>query len=181
MNFKRGFTLIEILISTVIIFLLFSLVYMTFFSVSNLTATLQDNMKSTEILLKFINKFYEESKGFIIEEDADFDIQQKEITFKYITGKMRYPSQVTYLVESSDTGESLIRQQKNILTDYLFTMPILKDYESINFMFYDGEIWDYNILDKEKICAIALEIEYEGEKVFCPVKLTINGKDGLEK
>jgi len=181
LNQKKGFTLIEILISTVIAFFVFSLIYMTFFSVGSLTGELQKKMKSSEIFMRFLNNFYEEAKGLIVEKEPDFSFEQKELAFKYLEGDMSYPAYLKYFVESKESGEFLIRQQKNLLTGYVFTVPVLERCESIDFMFYDGEEWNYSMDEKEKPVALALEINYDGDKYFYPVKLPANEKDIKKK
>lgn len=166
----------EILLSTLIIFLLFSLAYMTFFSISRTTVDMRKSMRTSEILLRSLNKFYQESKGLLYEKDSEFSFETKEVSFKYMDKDMLYPSLVKYVVEPTNDGDSLVRQQKNLLTDYLFTIPVLEECESINFMFHNGESWEYVLSEEEKLVAIAIEIDYAGNKLFFPVKLPENEK-----
>ena len=92
-----GFTLIEILITTVLIFLFFTLIYATFFSVSRATAELQNKMKSSEISFNFLKNFREEIKCMIFEEEKLFS--QKEMSFIMKNGNALYPSKITYFVK----------------------------------------------------------------------------------
>jgi len=182
MNLRKGFTLIEILISSVIIFLLFSLVYMTFFSVGSITAELRQKMRSSEVFTGFLDTLYREGKCFIPGSGDDYVFAQKELSFRYTDGKQVFPSHVSYSVEQGEGGETLVRRQKNIQTGYIFTMPALDGYESIDFMFYDGESWNYEVYEEEKITAFALELHNGEERLFFPVKLPSNEKDsGKEK
>ena len=181
MDSQKGFTLVEVLISTVIIFLLFSLIYMTFFSVSRLSVELQKNMKSSEILMKFLHQFYKEGKSFVTERDSDYIFQQKEVVFKYIDEKTFYPSLVKYCVQLTEKGEILIRQQTNLLTGYVFTIPILEECENIDFLFYDGQTWNYDVQEEEKLVALAIEVQHAGEKIFYPVALPVNGKNAKKQ
>lgn len=179
-NLKAGFTLIEILVTTVIVFMLFSLVYMTFFSVSRLTAELRKNIRVSEVMFGFLNKFYEEGKSFIAGKEPETVFLQKELAFICKGGGEEYPYYVKYAVESDSSGDTLIRRQQNLPGGYAFTLPVLENCESVDFMFYDGESWNYSVDDKDKIAAVAVEIYYGGEKIFYPVELPAN-EQNLEK
>lgn len=169
---QRGFTLIEILITTVLVFLLLTLIYATFFSISTVTAELQNKMKSSEIIFKFLNKFNEEIKCMICEKDDEATFfSRKELTFITKDRTMPYPVKITYFVElSADNKETLFRRQENLIDGYSFVLPVLKETGGIDFLFYDGEYWDY-AKEVEKVIAVAVETDYAGEKMFFPVKI----------
>lgn len=177
MHLNRGFTLIEILITTVIVFLLFTLIYMTFFSVANITSELQKNMRSSEIVLNFLNRFYAEGKSFIEDTEPGALFQQKQLAFTCSDRGMSYPYYLQYAVEADERGETLVRQQKNLLDGHTFTFPVLENYESIDFLFYNGEKWDYAVDDSTTPTALAIEIYNNGERIFYPVKLPVNGQN----
>ncbi len=179
---KKGFTLIEILITTVLIFLVFSLVYATFFSISKNTAELQDRMRSSEIVFRFLKGFSEEIKSAICSyEDADFCYDGRELSFITKDPTNLYPVKITYFTEISGDGrETLFRNQHNLLDGYSFVYPVLRDIDAVNFLFYDGEVWTSQ-LDLQKITAVAIELDYDGEKIFFPVNLYTEKNDTEKK
>lgn len=168
----RGFTLIEILITTVLVFLLFSLIYSTFFSISRVTAELQNKMRNSETVFRFLNKFNEEVKCMIYEaEDEDTVFDMRELTFITRDRISPYPVKITYSVEpSADNKNTLLRTQENLLDGYSFAFPVLKGADEIDFLFYNGESWDYSA-ERDKVTAAAIEMDYEGERLFFPVKI----------
>jgi len=179
---QKGFTLLEILITTVLIFMLFALIYATFFSLSRVTTELQDKMRSSEIVFKFLNSFNKEIKSVICEDgDEDFSFGQKEISFITRDRLSLYPVKVTYTVETAaDNTETLYRRQGNLVNDYVFVSPVFENAESIEFLFYDGEVWGQTE-EIEKITAVALEMNYAGEKFSFPVRLYMDKVDEEKK
>jgi|GEM_PF-1024818 len=177
-----GFTLVEILITTVLVFLLFTLIYATFFSISTVTAELQGRMKSAETIFRFLNRFDEEIKCMICEKgDEDTVFNRDELTFITKDTAAPYPVRITYSVETTaDDKKTLLRKQENLLDGYSFVFPALKDADSIDFLFYDGENWDYAV-EKEKVTAVAVEADCAGEKIFFPVKIYRDKADDKEE
>ncbi len=179
---RKGFTLVEILITTLLVFLVFTLIYATFFSISSVTAQLEKKMKSSELVFKFLKQFGDEIKCMILEDKDDTSFfERKKLAFTTTDRAMPYPARITYFVEpSGNNGESLYRRQENLLDGYSFVQPALPDADSIDFLFFDGEYWDY-AKEQEKITAVAVEVDYAGEKTFFPVKLYREKPDDEKK
>ncbi|MCM8830464.1 MAG: type II secretion system GspH family protein [Candidatus Omnitrophica bacterium] len=169
---KNGFTLIEILIATVLVLLLFAVMYGTFFSVSNTTARIQSRMKTSEVMFRFINKFSREVKCMIREEKDEMVFDSKTISFLTMTEKLPYPVRITYTVKkTSENFEKLLRKQEDLLNDYSFSFLVIDRCDSINFWFYLDGIWRVSIDKPEKVIAIGLEIHRDNEKFFFPVRI----------
>jgi len=172
-----GFTLLEILITTVLVFLLFTLIYATFFSVTNVTAGLQNKMRSSEVLLRFLARFSDEIKCMILDDGNRSLFSEKSFSFVTKETGVLYPVQVTYLVEkTADNHERLIRKQENLLSNYYFIFPVIENCDSISFLFYTGTTWDNSVIEVARTTAVAVEMEIDGEKIFFPVKLNKDTK-----
>ncbi|MCM8761755.1 MAG: prepilin-type N-terminal cleavage/methylation domain-containing protein [Candidatus Omnitrophica bacterium] len=179
---KNGFTLIEILIATVLVFLLFAVMYGTFFSVSNTTERIQSRMKTSEVMFRFLNKFSREVKCMIREEKNDIVFDSKTISFITMTEKLPYPVRITYTVKkTSENFEKLLRKQEDLLSNYSFSFSVIDDCDSINFLFYSDGVWRDYIDKPEKVIAIGLEIYREAEKLFFPVRIYGEVKDEEKK
>lgn len=169
---KNGFTLIEILIATVFVFLLFVVMYATFFSVSNTINKIQRNMNTSEIMFRFFNRFNREVKCMIREEGVERSFDSKAITFLTMTEGLPYPVNITYTVEwTPEELDKLLRKQENLLNGYSFTFPVISNCESIKFLFYSDGMWREYTETPEKIVAIGIEIQREGEEFFFPVRI----------
>jgi len=169
---KIGFTLIEILIATVLVFLLFTVMYGTFFSVSNTTEKIQSRMKKSEVTFRFLNKFSREVKCMIREEKNDISFDSKTISFITMGEKSLYPVRITYTVKKKPDGfEKLLRKQEDLLSNYSFSFPVMDNCDSINFLFYSDGMWREYIDKPEKVIAIGLEIHREDEELFFPVRI----------
>lgn len=170
-GYKRGFTLIEILITTVLVFLLFSIIYATFFSVSNTVDKIQEDMRISEIMARFLIKFSREVRCMIREKKTDIFFSYKIISFLTMVEGIPYPVRITYKVQRTpENFEKLLRKQESLLGDYSFVLPVI-DCENINFMFYSDGIWYEYAYEPEKITAIALKIKKNGEDFFFPVRI----------
>jgi prepilin-type N-terminal cleavage/methylation domain-containing protein len=178
---QQGFTLLEILITTTLIFIVFSLVYLTFFSISRSSSELQRRMQSSEIVFRFLKGFNKEIKCIIhTQEDENFYLDREQISF-VTKGTYAYPVKITYFTEATlDNGETLFRKQENLIDGYSFVFPVLKETDSIDFFFYEGEKWS-ETADMEKVTAVAVELDYAGEKIFFPVYLYREKYDAEEK
>lgn len=172
--FKSGFTLIEIMISLLIISLTFILVYRTFFTVQKNILQIEKEIKDKKILFNFLSIFKLELEGICDTENFKFD--NKEIDFVALLPNMEYPVEINYIVESKEGKEKLIRIQKNMLTDYEFKLSVLKG-ETINFLFFIEDEWKDKIEADVLPKGIAVEINYKGEKIFYPVCLNIERKN----
>jgi prepilin-type N-terminal cleavage/methylation domain-containing protein len=178
---KKGFTLLEILITTVIIFLIFSLVYMTFFSVSRITSGLQEKMRESEIFSSFLDTFYREVKSLFYEKD-DFKFDRKEISFISLSPEEIYPVKITYTVYQTENGEMLLKKQENLLTGYSFIFPVIENAQEIYFLTYSGESWQYFMENEEVPQGLGIEFVKEDKEFFYPVKLNgVLKEEGKEK
>ena len=123
-------------------FLLFAVMYATFFSVSNTTQKIQQRMKSSEIMFRFVNKFSGEVKSMIREKNDETSFDLKEISFITTTGETAYPVKITYTVnKTTENAEKLLRKQENLISDYSFTFPVMDEYDSISFLFFSDGVW----------------------------------------
>ncbi|MCM8803936.1 MAG: hypothetical protein NC833_01615 [Candidatus Omnitrophica bacterium] len=172
--FKIGFTLIEVMISTLIIFITFILVYRTFFTIQKNMLDIQKEIKNRKILFNFLSAFKSELDGICDPKDLKFD--NKEINFTTFLPNIEYPVEIKYIVESKEKEEKLIRIQKNILTDYEFKLTVLKG-EMINFLFFVEDDWKDKIERDVLPKGIAIEINYNGEKIFYPIHLNFEKKN----
>jgi prepilin-type N-terminal cleavage/methylation domain-containing protein len=179
---KKGFTLVEILITTVIVFLLLAVMYATFFSVSNTVETIQRRMKASEITFRFLDKFSREVKCMIREEKDAVSFDSKSISFLTMAEKIPYPVRITYTVKKTpERFEELVRKQENLLNDYSFSFSVMDKCESINFLFYSDGMWQQYVDKPEKVSAIGIEINREDEKLFFPVRIYGEVKDEEKK
>jgi len=174
---KNGFTLIEILISILLILITFLLVYRVYFIVQNNIREVEKEIKNNEILLSFLYSFKCELEGIFNTENLN--LNEKEIVFTSFIQDIDFPVEITYTVKNSEEGETLIRTQKNIFSGYTYSFPVLTC-ESVNFLFFQDENWE-NIPETDKIVkGIAIEINYPDKKIFFPVKLNIEKRDEKE-
>ncbi|MGI6595919.1 MAG: prepilin-type N-terminal cleavage/methylation domain-containing protein [Elusimicrobia bacterium] len=166
---RQGFTLVEMLITVVLVFLLFAVMYATFFSVSNTTQKIQQRMKSSEIMFRFVNKFSGEVKSMIREKNDETSFDLKEISFITTTGETAYPVKITYTVnKTTENAEKLLRKQENLISDYSFTFPVMDEYDSISFLFFSDGVWQEYADSPESIKAVGIEIIRGTEKYFFP-------------
>jgi prepilin-type N-terminal cleavage/methylation domain-containing protein len=174
---KNGFTLIEILISILLILITFLLVYRVYFTVQNNISEVEKEIKNNEILLNFLYSFKSEIEGIFNTENLNLD--KKEIVFTSFIQNIDFPVEITYTVKNSEEGETLIRTQKNILSGYTYSFPVLTC-ESIYFLFFQEENWN-DVFEKDKVVkGIAIEINYPDKKIFFPVNLNIEKKEEKE-
>lgn len=166
MNKKTGFTLIEILISLLLISITMILFFRTFFTVENHISQISKEIKDFQILYNFLDSFKSEIKKICDFENFEFD--RKSIKFLSLLPENRYFSEISYIVISSEKGESLLRKQKNILNGYEFEIPVLEKCENIEFLFYGENGWSYSIGEKIPQ-GIAIKIDYSDKEIFFPV------------
>lgn len=174
---KKGFTLIEILISITIISFSIFLIYKSYFTISQNTKDLEEKLKKKEIILNFLIEFKKS-----IENIRDFEnlkMDKKELSLTTFLPNVEFPVILTYKVENKNTYEILIREQKNFINGYKFYFPIFKA-KSINFSYLNNDKWDYNP-DKNNLNSIAIEIELEDDYIFYPVNIYREKKEKNEK
>jgi len=174
---KRGFTLIEILISIFFILLIFILLHRTFFTIRKNITAIEEEIKNKKILCNFLNSFRVEIEGIFDIENSYFS--SKEIQFITYLPDKNFPFEINYSVEKEGEEEKLIRVQKNVLTDYQYTLPILKC-ENINFLFLFDDKWTDEVEKDRLPKGIAIEIIYPEKRIFYPVILNIERKDEKE-
>ena len=168
---NNGFTLIEILISTVIIFITVSLIYLTYFNIEKTSLSLNEKLKITEVRLNFLNSLKENLKN-ITEEKENFEFSHNSISFEATSNYSPYLFKYTYYTFETDKGLVLVEKRVNLFTDEKIIFPVLKNLYGVNFLFYDGENW-LDMWDKEVLPAgIKIEIyETENEKFDYYIKL----------
>ncbi len=173
---NSGFTLIEILISTVIIFITVSLIYLTYFNIEKTSLSLNEKLKITEIRLNFLNSLKENLKN-ISGEKGNFEFSHNSISFEATSNCSPYLYKYTYYTFETDKGFDLIEKRINLLTGEEIIFPVLKNLYSINFLFFDGENW-LDKWDKEVLPAgIKMEIyETENEKLDYFVNLPVKNE-----
>ncbi len=167
---NKGFTLIEIMVSLVIISLTFILGYRTYFTIQKNITEVEKSIRETKILFNFLNCFKAEINGICGIENLNFE--KKKISFLTLLPDLYYPVEVEYIVENIENGEKLIRIQRNILNNYEFKISILKC-ESINFSFFVEGEWKEEIEKDNYPNGIAIEINYLGKKIFYPIYLNL--------
>jgi prepilin-type N-terminal cleavage/methylation domain-containing protein len=167
---NKGFTLIEMMVSLVIISLAFTLLYRTYFTIQKNIKEIEKNMKETEILYNFLSLFKSEINEIC--DSENLNLEKKRISFFSLFPDLNFPVEIEYIVENIENGEKLIRIQRNILNDYEFKISILKC-EGINFLFYFEEGWK-EIVEKDTIPeGIAIELNFQDKKIFYPVYLNL--------
>jgi prepilin-type N-terminal cleavage/methylation domain-containing protein len=167
---KNGFTLIEMMVSLIIISLTFILIYRTYFTIQKNISEVEKDINETEILFKFLNFFKSEISE--IYDNENLNLEKKRISFLTMLSNLDYPVEVEYIVENIENGEKLIRIQKNILNDYEFKISILKC-ESVNFLFFVEDGWKEDVEKNVIPKSIAIEINYPDKKIFFPVNLNL--------
>ncbi|MCM8818257.1 MAG: prepilin-type N-terminal cleavage/methylation domain-containing protein [Candidatus Omnitrophica bacterium] len=174
MNKKnRGFTLVEILISILLISISFILIQRTFFTLQRNILTAQQKMKNSEILFKFFTFLNSEITGIC--DLKNIKLNKEEIVFTTNLQDFLHPVEVTYKVEHQQY-DLLLRKQKDIFTNYEFTIPVLSA-ENIGFLFFINGEWKYKVETDEKPDGIGLEIYIRGERIFYPVYLIFERKN----
>ncbi|MCM8772140.1 MAG: type II secretion system GspH family protein [Candidatus Omnitrophica bacterium] len=161
---KRGFTLIEILISLAIIALSFLLIQRTFFSLQKDIVNTEKKIEGNEKLLNFLFHFKSEIEGICDWENVYFN--SKEINFKTVFPDKDCPVELIYKIKNG----ILLRKEKNIFTGYEFTLPVFNA-EDINFFFFVNNEWKYEAEENKKPEAIAIEVLLQDFKIFYPIYL----------
>jgi prepilin-type N-terminal cleavage/methylation domain-containing protein len=167
---NKGFTLIEMMVSLVIISLAFTLLYRTYFTVQKNIKEIEKNMKETEILYNFLSLFKSEINEIC--DSENLNLEKKRISFFSLFPDLNFPVEIEYIVENIENGEKLIRIQKNILNDYEFKISILKC-ESVNFLFFVEDGWKEDVEKNVIPKSIAIEINYPDKRIFFPVNLNL--------
>ncbi|HOK56953.1 MAG TPA: prepilin-type N-terminal cleavage/methylation domain-containing protein [bacterium] len=175
---KNGFTLIEILISLLLILITFLLVYRTYFTIQKNMKEVEKEVKNNEILFNFLYSFKSELENIFNIENLKFD--KKEVTFTAFIQDIDFPVEITYTVKNNEKEEVLIRTQKNLFSGYTYSFPVLTC-ESINFLVFQNENWEYFIESDKVAEGIAIEIIYPEKRIFYPVLLNIEKKLENEK
>ncbi|MGC8976965.1 MAG: hypothetical protein ACP5OB_05015 [Candidatus Ratteibacteria bacterium] len=167
---KRGLTLVEVMISAILILLTFILVYRTFFTVNRNIMEITQEIKNRKRLYRFLSSFKYEIEGIC--DTQNLELNKKEIDFFTFLYNMEYPVEIKYVVEKTNEGEKLVRIQRNLLTDYEFKLTALEG-EDINFLFYINDGWEGNVELDKLPSGIAIEINYKNDKIFFPIFLNL--------
>jgi len=172
MNKKSGFTLIEILITLTLTFLVFIMVYRTFYTSYTVASAVDKNLDSSEAIFKFLQSFQKEVTS-IVENKIDTEISSE--TFEFICQKpgFAYPVKVIYSVEITEDGNiQLQRKQENIIFDYDFSFSVINPAEDIYFSYYNGSEWIEYWENEEKFpSAVALNLKIGENEIFFPVNI----------
>jgi len=167
---NKGLTLIEMMVSLIIISFTFILSYRTYFIVQTNIKEVEKNMKETEILYSFLNSFKSEINRIC--DDENLNLEKKRIGFISLLLNLNYPVEIEYTVENVGNEEKLVRIQRNILNDYEFKISVIKC-ESINFLFFmDGE-WKENIEKNTIPEGIAIKLNFPDKIIFYPIDLNL--------
>jgi len=170
---NNGFTLIEILISTVIIFITLSLVYLTYYNLEKSTIAIDEKLKTVEIKSNFLNFLNENIKSAVWEEKS-FSFASDHISFKGISIYSPYSYQYDFYTKQTEKGITLVEERTNLLTDEKIIIPVLENYKSIYFEFYDGQAY-IESWNKEEIPVGMKIILSEGEEeIPYYIKLPVN-------
>ncbi len=179
---NNGFTLIEILISTVIIFITVSLIYLTYYNLEKETLAIERKLETIETKFNFLTSIKEQLKLSIDKKDS-FQFSSDSILFETTSNYSPYSFQYKYYTYRTDNGFDIIEERTNLFTQEKIIIPIAKNYYSFNFEFYDGNNYLDN-WDKEKMPAgIRIKIsEIENEEMYYYIKLpTKDEKDGKKE
>ncbi|HRR96431.1 MAG TPA: prepilin-type N-terminal cleavage/methylation domain-containing protein [Candidatus Ratteibacteria bacterium] len=168
---NNGFTLIEILISTVIIFITVSLIYLTYYNLEKETLVIEEKLEAIEIKFNFLTSLKEQLKSAIEKKDT-FQFSSDSILFEATSNYSPYTFQYKFYTYQTDKGFDLIEERTNLFTQKKIIIPIAKNYYSFNFEFYDGNNY-FDNWDKEKMpFGIRIKIsEGENEEFYYYIKL----------
>ncbi|HOL67947.1 MAG TPA: hypothetical protein PKX93_10880, partial [bacterium] len=166
-----GFTLIEVLVTSLIVFLLFVLIYQTYFTSQKVTAAVNSQMDQAETAFMFFQQFYHDVENIVP------DIKSLQARADYLQMQVNlagtpYPVKRTYAFKPGVQGLELWLGESSPLFDRQFAFPALEGIEDGAFSYYDGSDW-YQAWDKDKMPeAILLKLTLNGVELSLPVKIS---------
>lgn len=178
---NKGFTLIEILISTVIIFLTITLIYLIYFNIEKNTISLNNKMKETQIELNFFNSFKEKLKKAVNEKES-FELTTDDISFEAVSDYSPYLFKYRYYKFETEKGITLVEKRENLLTGTVILFPVFTGLHDLKFEFFDGELWT-DRWDKDNLPeGLRIQIsKAENEKFYFYVKIPGKKKNEEKK
>ena len=129
---NNGFTLIEILISTVIIFITVSLIYLTYYNLEKETIAIEKKLQTIEIKFNFLSSLKEQLKSAIEKKDS-FQFSSDSIVFEATSNYSPYPFQYKFWTYKTDKGLDILEERTNLFTEEKIIIPIAKNYYSFKF------------------------------------------------
>lgn len=169
MKKNTGFTLLEIMVTLVISFFIFLMIYRTFHTVCFLSTQIDKKTCSKEIVFNFLQKFSSEIKNLVDEENS-FEGTSYDITFLSKNEMFLYPVRISYTIKSgADERLQLWRTEENLIYERTFSFPVIIDADKIYFSYGNESEWyeDWDKKDYPKQVAVYCEIE--GFEIDFPV------------
>lgn len=164
---QSGFTLIEILVTLVIGFVLIVLVYQTFRTTARTSFSAEETINSMQKNSSFL---FDLSRRFLTvnpkSKDNAFD--SKTVTLEIVEG----PSSklITFSEEETSDGlENLICREQDEIFGTDFSYPCMEDLDDISFSFFDGTDWKDNWDSDDFPHGMGLNFTRNGEQYFFPV------------
>ena len=167
-NKKKGFTLLEILVTILITAIIFSLLYATFNTIALNSSRIMENYGEMERLIGFLKNFSTEIKSIFFEKE-ECSFSSKSISFITKRRGFSYPVKVNYEVKSNLGKDELWRKEENPLYNYTFCFPIIRDCDEIYFSFLEDGEWKNSFSDKKLPEGIGIFIKKEDLELFYPV------------
>ena len=167
---RAGFTLMELLVTLTITFFIFLLVYETFRSTLVTSQRTEDHLARSGTIFLALQNFRNDIIT-AIPETGTLKGDPEQCSFLNRADGRPYPATVTYEVSTEEDGsQTLTRTQENLLFDYRFTYPALKNIESVSFSYFDGDDWKDSWSEDEPPLAVSLTITTGGSVIEFPVR-----------
>lgn len=166
---RAGFTLIEILATLAITYLMFVLVYRTFYTGYSVAEKVSERLDSAAGIFNFLQDFSAEVSGMIIAGDS---FEGTRTSLKLLCRKPNLftcPVEITYEFKSGEAGTELWKVQRSLVFDRSFSFPVLTDVGESGFVYYDGSEWKEEWNKEEPPSAVGINLEAGGQTMFFPV------------
>jgi prepilin-type N-terminal cleavage/methylation domain-containing protein len=175
MKNKKGFTLIEMLVATVIGFIIIILVYQTM----QITIRVSKDVREKLARMQTTNFFLTSFSGRLlcmVPDSSENSFSSDQISIEVVEYKKR--KIITYIVEPNEYGKyNLSVKEKDIFYDTEYEYPAIKDLDSFEFQFFDGDSW-ITTWEKETIpTGISVNFEKDNTKTFFPVAVDIQSQE----
>jgi len=158
------------MITVAITFIMFLLMYRTFFTAYTIADGVTNHLDQAEIKFALFRQFSREASAIIRESDI-FEGNYDSLTFLYETGNEPYPVKTTYRVRRSSTDlVDLWQSRESLIYTKSYAFPALTGAEEITFSYFDGKAWSDAWNGDDFPAGIALRIVMNGREYFLPVK-----------
>ncbi len=137
---KKGFTLLEVMITLAITAMVFSLIYGIFHTTVLTSSRIMGNYGNLEKNINFLKIFSREIKSIFPEKEENF-FSSESISFLTQKEFFPYPVKVNYEVKNTAEKKELWRKEENLLYEYTFCFPVITNADEIYFLFSDGKEW----------------------------------------